>query len=230
MQDEQIKRATPPAVAKAHKAGWYSKVLEPNTIATIASAIAAIASAFAAIVALLYLAHQEDTAKEQLRATYLSNLYNKQVDSFGALQLAIRDFEDAADRLHFDNPSMHMSNLDQYHSDVVKEFDTYRKSARVVWDKIETLLLVTPKSFEQIISAPGYNTTFISNASYHFTLQSPTQETLNSLVNDTSKAYKFLNQWKHSVPKCIQAIFIQGSPIKENDAKTCNTDFLTPPK
>src|SRR5258708_1365434 len=111
MQDEQIKPAPPPAVAKAHKARWYSKVLEPNTIATIASAIAAIASAFAAIVALLYLAHQEDTAKEQLRATYLSNLYNKQVDSFGALQLAIRDFEDAADRLHFDNPSMHMSNL-----------------------------------------------------------------------------------------------------------------------
>jgi hypothetical protein len=208
------------------------KVLEPNTVATIASAIAAIASAVVAIVALIYLARQEGVAKEQLRATYLSNLYTKQVDSFGALELAIRDFEDVADRLHFDYGSsdVHMDNLDQYHSKVVKEFEIYRKSARTVWDKVETLLLVTPKSFEQIISAPGRNTNVISVAAYNFTLQPPTQEALNSLVKDASVSYELLNQWKQSVPKCIQAIFIQGSPIKESDAKTCSANFLTPPK
>src|SRR5258708_8683301 len=99
MQDEQIKPAPPPAVAKAHKARWYSKVLEPNTIATIASAIAAIASAFAAIVALLYLAHQEDTAKEQLRATYLSNLYTNQLKTFSPLPFAFPHFQSPPDQL-----------------------------------------------------------------------------------------------------------------------------------
>ena len=230
-EEQKILEAAPPA-AEVRRVRWCSRVLEPNTVATIASAIAAIASAVAAIVALIYLAHQEDTAKEQLRATYLSNLYTKQVDSFGALELAIRDFEDVADRLHFDHGSgnVHMDNLDQYHSNVVKEFETYRKSARAVWDKVETLLLVTPKSFEQIISAPGHNTNVISVAAYHFTLQPPTQETLNSLVKDASVSYKLLNQWKQSIPNCVQAIFVQGSPIKENDAKTCSAEFLTPPK
>jgi hypothetical protein len=230
MPNEPKIPAPPSGVTKERSAGWYATMLEPSTVATVASAIAAVASAIAAVVALIYLAHQENTAREQLRATYLSSLYTKQVDSFAALELSIRDFEDVADRLHFDDAgsgNVHLSDLNQYHSDVVKEFDAYRKSARTVWDRVEVLRLVTPKSLEQIISAPGIYINSISVKAYDFTVQAPTQNTFDSLMKDTSVAYKLLNQWKQSVPKCIQTIFIQGTPITADDAKTCGTEFLT---
>jgi hypothetical protein len=62
-----------------------------DTIAACASAVGAIASAFVAVYALSLAQHQEDIARDQLQATYLSNLYSKQVDSLAALQASLFD-------------------------------------------------------------------------------------------------------------------------------------------
>jgi hypothetical protein len=67
--------------------------VRPDTIAACASALAAVASAIVAAYALVFLSHQEDIAKQQLQATYLSNLYTKQVDGIAALQNATQEFE-----------------------------------------------------------------------------------------------------------------------------------------
>jgi len=64
-----------------------------DTVAACASAIAAIASAFVAAYALIFLSHQEDIAKQQVRATYESNLYSKQVDGFAALMTILNDLD-----------------------------------------------------------------------------------------------------------------------------------------
>ena len=61
------------------------KPLGSEAIAAIAGAIGAIASAVIAVYALVVLVRQEDIAKNQVRATFLSNLYTKQAEGFTAL-------------------------------------------------------------------------------------------------------------------------------------------------
>lgn len=62
-----------------------------DSLAAIASALAAFASALIAWEALRYLPRQEDLVKAQVEATYLNNLYSKQVDAFAEFKTALVD-------------------------------------------------------------------------------------------------------------------------------------------
>src|SRR5260370_12143223 len=88
-----------------------------DTIAAIASAIGAIASAGIAAYALQFISRQEEIARNQVQATYLSNLYARQVDNFAALETALKEFYDETYILRI---SPHPIDISKYQGDVIR--------------------------------------------------------------------------------------------------------------
>lgn len=99
-----------------------------DTIAACASAIGAIASAIAATYALVFLSHQEEIARTQLQATYLSNLFDKQVDSLASLQATTAEFSELVNH----DQLVGIQNIDYDHARAGVINTYYRTSKRPI--------------------------------------------------------------------------------------------------
>jgi hypothetical protein len=80
------------SISRGEEASYCAAYRHLKRFAAVASAIAAGFSAYAAIHTFSYLARQEELARQQLKATYLSNLYSKQVDIIAAAVAADSTF------------------------------------------------------------------------------------------------------------------------------------------
>ncbi len=114
-----------------------------ETVAAVASAVGTIASALLAAYGVTFLSHQEDIAKQQLQATYLSTLYSKQVDSFATFAAALSDFDHEIADFHWNPNEPHMS-FDELKKKIVDNDEKYQRSYVSLEQKNQELQLITP--------------------------------------------------------------------------------------
>jgi hypothetical protein len=114
-----------------------------DTIAAIASAIGAIASAGIAAYALKFISRQEEIAQNQVQATYLSNLYARQVDNFAALETALKEFYDETDILRVSSTSI---DIVKYQGDVIKNMAALDRAKSKLIVRWHAMNLVGPPS------------------------------------------------------------------------------------
>ena len=194
-----------------------------DTIAACASAIGAIASAIAATYALVFLSHQEEIARTQLQATYLSNLFDKQVDSLASLQATTAEFSELVnhDQLvgiqNIDYDHARAGVINTYYKTLKDQYSKYDNMIYTMDAKTEAVFLVVPESLLRIVQIPLNTSSKIASAVKEFTKGEPTKETFNAFAADVSKNLDALAQWQDLYLNCFRDILAGGKPMTANN-------------
>jgi hypothetical protein len=199
--------------------------IRAETIAAVASAIAAVASAIVAAYALVFLSHQEEIAKKQVRATYLTNLYNKQVDSFAALETALSKVEASSAGLHIRRLYLR-KQLDDSFQNLYKEalsagYEQFNSDLDVLAAKTDELSLVTPETFTQIAQQPIKRYLAIRDEVSGFLLASQSLDAFHALQASIEIHQANLALWKKYVIPCARRILAKGNPIISQELDHC---------
>jgi hypothetical protein len=213
--------------------------LRAEMLAAIASAIAAGFSAYAAIHTFGYLERQEnilrqekDVLTQQLEATYLSNLYNKQVESIATLESAIFTFA----KLTFAD---HLIPADQLKTNDIAAFEKtisgrhaeYLKAGLVINNAVNAVDLVAPSELtEQAISVSIVYYTGIVAAIQDFKESAPNQDSWKVFVQKLSYANSVVDMWDDVVLPCMARWLGKGKPITTERVEECHIGTVpTPP-
>jgi hypothetical protein len=203
------------------------KSLNYNVIFTIANAVAAIASACAAIYALTVASSQVRVAKEQIDATYLSNLYTKQIDGIGSFETAIDKFTLFLDRDALIDISI-VPTLDlatQIQSVMISHRNEYLDVYIQVTDDGNVLKLILPKLLHKhldygpktirdfLLTVTEFEKTKVSNAS------------VKSFSEGASRFRASSLKWHDQFFKCMHDMLDGGKPVTQDLAKKCNFDY-----
>jgi hypothetical protein len=193
-----------------------------ETIAACASAIGAVASAVAAIVALVFLQHQEEIARTQLQATYLSNLFSKQVDSLGSLMATISEFTALVDhdKLYHMIASAEFkdSDIDTYYNRVKEQYSRYDNMSSTIFAKTEALYILVPKSLKQVIGTAFDASRDITSNMKNFIEKKPTKETYFKFSEEMQGPVDQLDRFD---VECLRKILASGQPITDYNVTSC---------
>jgi hypothetical protein len=192
-----------------------------DVVAAVASAVGAVASAIVAIYALSYLAPQEEIARGQLRATYLSILYNKQVDGFAALEVSVLNFLVKAQKLRAPSVAV-ANNISRLSSNewaqLIKEALSGRDEfATDVKLKTTSVALVFPDALRDAITVPSRAVNEIMWEADTFSRSAGTDQDFSRYASSTDTNFSELDQWIKKMPDCVQSIFGRGAPITNQD-------------
>jgi hypothetical protein len=195
-------------------------------IAACASAIGAVASAVAAIYALVFLYHQEEIARTQLQATYLSNLFTKQVDSLASLQATLSEFFEMLfhDQMldMIDNETTHNADdITKYYNHLKERYPTYDKMIYTISAKTAAVYLVVPKSLGKVVEIPLAAFKKITKTMREFIEGEPTKETFDRFGKDMREKLDTLGQWLDIYVDCLRNILAGGQPITVGNVTPC---------
>jgi hypothetical protein len=182
----------------------------------------AIASAVVAAYALVFLSHQESIAQQQVKATYLANLYTKQVESIAALQAAFNEFDHTAYSVKAMAAVLDpVSDVPAFQSELKALQGAPFTKLNEVNIKRNSVTLITPKSFSAAvldldITYSGYEATIVTFLQGPSTEQASKQfsEQLRKIVDDIERKSNFV--WG-----CASKILATGRPIDESTMSEC---------
>jgi hypothetical protein len=189
-----------------------------ETIAACASAIGAVASAVAAIYALVFLYHQEEIARTQLQATYLSNLFSKQVDRLASLQATVSEFSemifhDQILEMIDDNNTVNEAAVNDFYNRLKERYPTYDNMTYTIAARAAALYLVVPKSLGSVVEIPLAASKKITSTMKDFIKEKPTTETFKRFAKNMEKKLDPLGQWLDLYVDCLRNILADGQPI-----------------
>jgi hypothetical protein len=194
------------------------RLIRADTVAAIASAIGALASAFIAAYALLFLSHQEDIAQKQLQATYLSNLFAKQVDAVAAVQTELSEFYEKTAILRRQPAAQ---DLTKFQTEVTANLDAINHAHNNLVRALNVLSLISPDSLSQLsdeISSVTYKTL---RQAGEFAQGDPTPERFAAFSHQMADAFGRINGWYLKSHKCFKSILAQGKTIANEEIQSC---------
>jgi hypothetical protein len=204
--------------------------LRADTIAACASAIGAVASAVAAIYALLFLSHQEEIARTQLRATYLSNLFSKQVDGLASLQGTLSEFVErvAHDQIfdateHDAGDDISDADIEKYYNRIKERYFRYDNVIYTIAAKTEAVYLVMPKSFAGVVERPKTASRNLTSSMKEFIEKKPTRAAFFTFAKDMRENVEQLDEWINTNVDCLRNILAGGQPITDGNVTPCIT-------
>jgi hypothetical protein len=214
------------AMAHSPPSGGSPKLREKRvrweTVAAIASAIGALASATVAIPALLLAKHQEDIAKDQVRATYLSNLYSKQVDAVASLENSISTFQVyAAEHGLFCDRPVSGKVFKKIQPDAVRE---YSRLLENIGQSQSVLSFTVVPPFAAYVAVPYALMSDLVQKSTDFVAKNGNDDGYNKLCNNNQVDLRELDNWRLKFSQCVQPIFVEGSNLTEDRLRVCNPE------
>jgi hypothetical protein len=189
-----------------------------DTIAAIASAISAIVSAGIAAYALSFLSRQEEIARNQLQATYLSNLYARQVDNFAALETALSEFYEQTGVLRISSAPKEIA---KYQGDVTSNMDAFHRARSNLIRRWHAMNLTAPRSFNRVADEVSIVTNEILERASEFVQAEATQERFNAFNEEMKEGFRRLDAWYTQAPECVRNIFIKGYTITDEGLADC---------
>jgi hypothetical protein len=198
-----------------------------NVIFTIANAVAAVASACAAIYALTVASSQVQVAKEQIGATYLSNLYTKQIDGIGSFETAIDKFTLFLERdALIDSPIVLPLDLARKIQSVMK---SHQKEYLDIYTQVtyesNVLKLTMPMLLHKQLD---YGVKTIGDFLFSITEFEGNEVSDTSVKSFSEGASRFLTSshtWHDQFFKCMHDILQGGNPVTAAAAKACIFDY-----
>jgi hypothetical protein len=192
--------------------------MKTDTFAAYTSAVAAIASAVVAIFALVEAQRQEDIAKQQVQAAYLSNLYSRQTDAYGTLMVSVIDFmntigqDDNIDKLDPTHAKVSMSN--QLH-----DFSSYQLALQ---EKLVAARIVSPDSLEPQLILLSREAQYIKDiVSKYSALAAPSVEDLKAFASDFSNEVTTFHYSLTRVLGCVKPLLLSGQSLSTKSSETC---------
>jgi hypothetical protein len=198
-----------------------------DTIAACASAVAAVASAVVAGYAIVLALHQEDIARNQLKASYLSNLYGRQIDTISALDASVGDVigKGAAGGGVFCTGNEDPARLVAQAAGVNKEMATLTTAAFQRWD---LLRYSVPGEFGEYAHRVLDTVQDLYHEVARFSsIPAPSAADLATYCSNTETIRKRYYHERTALFGCVRPIFTEGSPITQERLKDC---ALTPPR
>jgi hypothetical protein len=188
----------------------------PEIIATVAAGIGALASAVIAAITLSFLSSQE-------KATYLSNLYNKQVDTLAGVETAAFEFMNLVYADHLIRPTRaEIGDLAEFQKKLIARNGEYQKADYKITTARLSLALVAPKALDQAIGLPETTASNIIEAIREFEKASPTEETLNHLLQKVRESEAIVNDWDETVLACLEEYLPEGMPLDNGRIDKCH--------
>jgi hypothetical protein len=196
--------------------------MRADTIAACASAVGAIASAVAAVYALSFLSHQEDIARNQLQATYFTNLYTKQYENFSSLQTALVAFSSF---IGHDEVVSETAGVVRFDNKYKERLDSrYAELKRVSVDVIERLQafdIISPRSLRPFLTPPEEWVNTVESGFVDLKNKT-TPEQASSLRAIILRVAQNMFVWKDHIFPCIDNILSTGQPITDSGIAVCN--------
>jgi hypothetical protein len=221
-QTQQPQATAPPPLPPAHRTVRW------DTVAAIASAIGAVASAAIAAYALLFFVHQEDIARNQLEATYQSNVYSKQVDSLAALQVALNNFQNSPliDDLSIGQTMLYSATLnddmiDKYQTSVIKDRDLLIETIPKISVAAEELALISPDPIRNTLGELFRLLYEIRATMFRYAIVKMHKDDVQNFSTDTRKLVDEVSSLQQDLERCFGDSLPHGYPLTEDRVKDC---------
>ena len=196
--------------------------MRTDTIAACASAVGAIASAFLAAYALTYVSHQEQIARDQLQATYLANLYSKQIENFAGLQSKLDKLWLLSIRDQLLAPHINTAaEAENYRSTLGKNAFEYKEMHYQIITSVAALKLLTPRNFHSSLQIAQETAATIYSEIESFLTLPYKEDSLKKFVDSIDPNLQLLLEWNEVVSECVQVPLSQGITITEERVKAC---------
>jgi hypothetical protein len=200
-----------------------TKLFDLNVILTIANAVAAVASACAAIYALNVASSQVQVAKNQIEATYLSNLYTKQIDGIRSFETAVDNFIMSLKKDSLFDGAILVS------ADAMNEIQSVMKSHRQqyfdeytqITNFSNVLKLVLPISLHKHLDyGRDASRTFLFRA-IQFASTKASDASLKILYDEANRIDASTRKWHDQFFLCMHDVLQGGNAVTEATTKAC---------
>ena len=200
-------------------------------IAVVACAIAAVASGGAAIVALIYSNQATKIAENQLQATYLSNLYNKQVDGITALSSATNQVTSSDYFLYTQTIRIYperISNIKDLQTGVKKSgADFNQRQLSSYFSAAHAVGLVSPLPLAMYMRFPITKLEDAMKAFNEYIVSLPTLDNLQHFSSLSNTAFDAFLESNQNIERCGQAVLPKGTPITEERLAQKECSFVS---
>jgi hypothetical protein len=148
----------------------------PDIWGAFAGGIGAVASAVIAAVTLSFLSSQE-------KATYLSNLYNKQVDTLANLEVAYFEYANLLFDDHLVLPTrQEIGDIAAFQQHLIARESDYRRADYKITNARLAAAVVAPQKLQELIGLPEGAAAHFFEAIKEFERQKPTEENLETFL------------------------------------------------
>jgi hypothetical protein len=188
--------------------------------AAVASAFAAFISIGAALTALIISLHQEAISRDQLRATYLSNLYTKQVEAISALEKGFPLFS----RFSQEHGGLYCNadTADLFLRKYASNSKAYTKLFADISDLTDALTYVVPDQLANFVNYPRTTIALtLSNAARFVGTKSTNVDDYRQFCGENDAHRTELHRKRTELFWCVQPVFQQGKPISKDALADC---------
>jgi hypothetical protein len=194
-----------------------------NLILGIVNAFITFITACAAVYALHVASTQVSVAQDQLQATYLSNLYTKQIDGVGGLETALDNFSflilrdaPALESLILASPDQFkaaQSAFRSHHDKYVDAYIQFMSSANLV-------KLTLPKSLQERVES-GRQLSLQFLLSLQSWADASSGKSADAFGDLAFQYNKLTVQWRNELFSCTRGILQAGKAITDKEVQGC---------